>query len=155
MESVYHMWRLFFNKSMILFWNVYYFRTISLSFSFDFFPHNFHIYHYFTKRLFRIYTVDNVDNSVYKSKTPISRRFVMWMTSAPLSSGYFLFPQNQRIHLWTLHKHRFVNHFFDKKRIQTFCFSAAEKNRRGLASPEIFKRFFWWKEWNGSLRWIR
>ena len=131
------------------------FGTIYFSLLSDSFLQIFPVYQNFTKRLFRIYTVDNVDNSVYKSKTPISRRFVMWITSAPLSSGYFLFPQNQRIYLWTLYKHRFVNHFFDKKKIQTFCFSAAEKNRRGLASPEIFKRFFWWKEWNGSLRWIR
>ena len=56
------------------------FKQFLSSSNYDFFRHIVQIYYNFTKRPFHIFPVDNVDNSVYKSKTPILSYFIMWIT---------------------------------------------------------------------------
>ena len=48
--------------------------------NFDVFSHIIQVYYNFTKRPFLIFPVDNVDNSVYKSKMLIFSYFYMWIT---------------------------------------------------------------------------
>ena len=141
------------------------FKQFFSSSNYDIFSHIVQVYYNFTKRPFRIFTVDNVDNFVYKSKMPILSYFYMWITFCSFFLPLFPFCIIARFFLWILYNFFLVNIFFSKRKIQTF----SSKEKKGSKKCLLFgtflsfyqisrftiriRKFFWWKEWNGSLRW--